>query len=78
MKQPIIGFHLDIDSHWVADLACGHSQHVRHNPPWMNRLWVTSEPGRQSRLGHRLECKLCDDEGASGLDLPNASERERA
>lgn len=38
MQQAIIGFHLDEEDHWVADLVCGHAQHVRHNPPWQNRL----------------------------------------
>ncbi|XOJ55260.1 DUF3565 domain-containing protein [Candidatus Pseudothioglobus sp. Uisw_016] len=31
------GFHLDEDNHWVADLSCGHTQHVRHNPPWQQQ-----------------------------------------
>jgi len=34
------GFHQDEDSDWVAALECGHSQHVRHDPPWMERPWV--------------------------------------
>ena len=33
MQQAILGFHLDEENDWVADLACGHGQHVRHNPP---------------------------------------------
>ena len=37
MQQAIIGFHLDEENDWVADLACGHGQHVRHNPPWQKR-----------------------------------------
>ncbi|MEG0603969.1 MAG: DUF3565 domain-containing protein, partial [Acinetobacter sp.] len=28
MQQAIVGFHLDEENHWVADLACGHMQHV--------------------------------------------------
>jgi hypothetical protein len=63
MKQPITGFHLDSESHWVADLACGHRQHMRHTPPWMDRPWVLTEEGRRSRLGVELECKRCDDAG---------------
>ena len=23
MKQPIVGYHRDDESHWVAELACG-------------------------------------------------------
>jgi len=34
MKQPIIGYHKDEKDDWVAELRCGHNQHVRHNPPW--------------------------------------------
>ncbi|WP_416305884.1 DUF3565 domain-containing protein [Neptunicella sp. SCSIO 80796] len=63
MQQPIQGYHLDEEQHWVAELACGHFQHVRHNPPWSNREWVITEQGRQSMLGHQLNCKKCD-EGA--------------
>lgn len=57
----ITGYHQDDQGHWVAQLDCGHNQHVRHDPPWMNRLWVTSATGRNSMLGYRLECKKCDD-----------------
>ena len=60
MKQAIIGFHRDEDGHWVADLACGHGRHVRHDPPWQQREWVTSFEGRSERLGWRLECKKCE------------------
>ncbi|MCA9108320.1 MAG: DUF3565 domain-containing protein, partial [Planctomycetaceae bacterium] len=37
MKQAISGFHTDDEGHWEAQLACGHNQHVRHDPPWMIR-----------------------------------------
>lgn len=60
MEQPITGYHKDDEDHWVAELACGHNQHVRHQPPWFNRPWVTTEQGRQSKLGFRLNCKKCD------------------
>jgi hypothetical protein len=62
MQQAIIGFHLDEENDWVADLACGHAQHVRHNPPWQNRPWVMTEQGRKEKLGVRLECKKCEEE----------------
>ncbi|HEY2105848.1 MAG TPA: DUF3565 domain-containing protein [Candidatus Binataceae bacterium] len=64
MKRKIVGFHQDQEGHWVADLECGHGQHVRHNPPWLTRPWVITPQGRQSRLGVMLECKKCDEEGA--------------
>jgi len=59
LPQPIVGYHLDEEGHWVARLACGHNQHVRHDPPWIERPWVTTEAGRQAHLGHRLPCKKC-------------------
>ena len=61
MKQPIIAFHRDEEQHWVADLACGHTQHVRHDPPWQNRPWVETEEGRAGKLGHHLDCRKCDE-----------------
>ncbi|MEP1448507.1 MAG: DUF3565 domain-containing protein [Paraglaciecola sp.] len=67
MQSPITGYHLDEDNDWVAELACGHFQHVRHNPPWVSRPWVTSEDGRKSMLGHKLTCKKCD------MDAPRDS-----
>ncbi len=63
MRQPITGYHLDDERHWVAELACGHNQHVRHDPPWMNRPWVIIEAGRRQQLGTELDCRKCD-EGA--------------
>lgn len=60
MKQKIVGYHKDEEDHWVAQLACGHFQHVRHDPPWINRPWVTSKEGRDSMLGFELNCKKCD------------------
>ncbi|MDE2420222.1 MAG: DUF3565 domain-containing protein [Gammaproteobacteria bacterium] len=59
-EQRIVGFHQDIESHWVAELECGHFQHVRHNPPWMNRLWVITPEGRDQKIGMMLQCKKCD------------------
>lgn len=72
MKQKITGFHKDEEDDWVAELACGHTQHVRHNPPWMNRPWVTTREGRQRFLGRSLDCPLCDrsgDPAAEGKEL---------
>lgn len=60
MKQRITGFHRDEEGHWVAELECGHGQHVRHDPPWQERSWVTTEAGRQGRLGVTLDCLKCE------------------
>lgn len=60
VQQPITGFHLDEHGDWVAELACGHFQHVRHDPPWTLRPWVMTEAGRSGALGRSLECRKCD------------------
>jgi hypothetical protein len=60
MNQRITGFHQDDELHWVAELACGHNQHVRHNPPWTNRPWVVTPEGRAEKLGAVLDCRKCD------------------
>jgi len=57
--RAVTGFHLDAEGHWVADLACGHGQHVRHDPPWQNRLWVTTPEGRAGFVGTLLACVKC-------------------
>lgn len=61
MKQAISGYHLDEYNDWVAELSCGHNQHVRHQAPFINRPWVVSIEGRESMLGALLDCKLCDE-----------------
>lgn len=58
-ERAIVDFHRDEEGDWVADLACGHTQHVRHNPPWVNRPWVTTAAGRASFLGRSLRCRDC-------------------
>lgn len=60
MRQSIVDFHTDDEGHWVADLACGHTQHVRHQPPWFQRPWVVTPEGRASMLGYQLWCKRCE------------------
>lgn len=59
LPQPITAFHQDDSGHWVAELACGHTQHVRHDPPWQLRPWVVTEAGRKGMLGYRLACVEC-------------------
>ena len=62
MNQKIIGFNQDTDEDWRAKLACGHYQHVRHNPPLATREWVLSETGRAAKIGEALECRKCDED----------------
>jgi uncharacterized protein len=58
-SRRIVGFHLDEEGYWVAELECGHNQHVRHNPPWINRPWVVTPEGRAEALNEALPCRKC-------------------
>ena len=60
MKRAITGFRLDESGDRVADLDCGHGQHVRHRPPFVNRPWTETEAGRHAMLGAELDCVRCD------------------
>lgn len=77
-ERRIVGFHQDSLGDWVADLECGHGQHVRHDPPWQSRPWVTTSGGRASFIGRTLQCVLCgSDSGAtrSTSSTPNTMEQ---
>jgi len=65
MERSITGFHRDEENDWVAELDCGHGQHVRHRPPFFNRPWVVTKSGRNGKLGAKLDCVRCD-----RLELP--------
>jgi tellurite methyltransferase len=60
MQRAIEGFHQDCMGDWVADLRCGHRQHVRHHPPFWTRPWVLTAEGRADKIGVELPCVLCD------------------
>ncbi|WDM60103.1 DUF3565 domain-containing protein [Pseudomonas sp. NEEL19] len=61
----IIGFHQDEEGHWVAELSCGHTQHLRHQPPpWQARPWVLDPAQRLQRIGQPFACGWC----AQGAD----------
>lgn len=60
MERKIVDFYKDEKNEWKAELECGHTQHVRHNPPFINRSWVTSKKGRKNYKGHKLDCKKCE------------------
>ncbi len=60
MQRAIRGFHQDEEAAWVAELECGHTQHVRHDPPWQLRPWVVDEEGRRAKLGTTLDCLFCN------------------
>ncbi len=61
MKQKIVGYHKDEFDDWVAELDCHHGQHVRHNPPFIDRPWVVNLEGRNKNLGKTLNCVKCDE-----------------
>jgi cytochrome c-type biogenesis protein CcmH/NrfF len=69
MNRPIVGYHQDEHGDWVAELGCGHGQHVRHQPPMTVRPWVLTEAGRAQQLGTMLNCLRCDDEKNKNADL---------
>ena len=60
MYSSIIGYHQDDEMYWVAQLDCGHNQHVRHNPPFIERPWVVTAAGRERMIGQQLSCVKCD------------------
>ena len=44
----------------MAELTCGHGQHIRHRPPFQLREWVLDAGRRNSRVGTTLDCPLCE------------------
>jgi hypothetical protein len=63
MQRTITGFHQDDEGYWVAELDCGHNQHVRHRPPFELKPWVLTDEERNARIGTRRDCPLCDQGG---------------
>jgi hypothetical protein len=57
--KKIVGFHMDENHDWVAELECGHKRHVRHDPPWTEHHWVTTVQGRNDHIGQELTCSAC-------------------
>jgi hypothetical protein len=55
----IIGFRQDEDGHWIVELSCGHTQHLRHQPPWQSREWVLDARLRQEKIGQSFRCGWC-------------------
>jgi hypothetical protein len=71
----LIDFAQDADGHWLAILSCGHTQHLRHQPPWQNRAWVLDVKQRTSRLGQPFACGWCaaavEPDAANPSSLPD-------
>jgi hypothetical protein len=38
----IVGYRQDEEKNWVAELSCGHSRHMRHRPPFVERWWAST------------------------------------
>ncbi|WP_300651889.1 DUF3565 domain-containing protein [Pseudomonas sp.] len=66
----LIDFGQDADGHWLAILSCGHTQHLRHQPPWQNRAWVLDAKQRTSRLDQPFACGWCMAAVESGAANP--------
>ena len=73
MTTQIVAFQQDDEGHWVARLACGHTRHMRHQPPWTVRPWVLTPEGRERYLGVELDCTQCDRGTSTG---PSVSESQ--
>ncbi|WP_081818740.1 DUF3565 domain-containing protein [Pseudomonas sp. PH1b] len=66
----ICGFHQDEHGHWVAELSCGHTQHLRHQPPWQSRAWVLDPQRRAEKIGQPFACGWCaQDAGNDNLSV---------
>ncbi|MNF90086.1 hypothetical protein D3C84_726390 [compost metagenome] len=69
-RPRLVGYRQDEDGHWVAVLSCGHTQHLRHQPPWQSRAWVLDPALRAAQLGRFFPCGWC----AQGL-APDSIEK---
>ena len=56
----------------MPNSICWHDQHVRHNPPFINRPWVETVPGRRDKIGSLLDCVRCD-----RLEFPDDLQSQR-
>jgi hypothetical protein len=69
----LLDLRQDEDGHWLAVLSCGHTQHLRHQPPWQNRAWVLDPQQRREQLGRPFDCGWCNTEEAAA---PGAANKE--
>jgi hypothetical protein len=62
MRSRITAFRPDPEEKdaWIAELDCGHTQHVRHQPPFQEHPWLLTPEGRARFIGFEVECLLCD------------------
>jgi hypothetical protein len=76
-RAQLIDFAQDADGHWLAILSCGHTQHLRHQPPWQNRAWVLDAQQRTARLGQPFACGWCTAAVAPDAANPSDTDKER-
>lgn len=57
--RAIVGFVGEGEGVWLAELACGHTQHIRDRPPLAGQPWVRTAAGRKARIGSALACMWC-------------------
>ena len=72
VQRKIAAFREDDKGDFIAELDCGHGQHMRHKPPMTFRPWVLTEEGRAARVGADCECVLCD-----RAEMPRGYEEHR-
>ncbi|MDM8347387.1 DUF3565 domain-containing protein [Pseudomonas sp. sp1636] len=73
----LIDFSQDADGHRLAILSCGHTQHLRHLPPWQNRAWVLDPIQRSTRLGQPFTCGWCMAAVEADAADPSQTDKER-
>jgi Protein of unknown function (DUF3565) len=73
VSRKISAFRQDESGTWVAELECGHTQHVRHDPPWTSRPWVTTDEGRRGYIGRELKCPKCSGAATERTTTPTGN-----
>jgi tellurite methyltransferase len=66
VRRSIVRFEQDANGDWVAELSCGHRQHIRHRPPFEVRPWVLAADSRDAKIGTGRDCPLCDESESVG------------
>jgi hypothetical protein len=65
MERRIVGYGEDEHGEPLAWLECGHPQHIRHQPPFINRPWAVTPEGREQMRGQSLNCVRCEPQPAA-------------
>ena len=72
-NSTVLDLRQDQEQHWVAVLACGHTQHLRHQPPWQNRHWLLDPQQRNAIIGQPFVCGWCTATAAEADSQPCAT-----